>query len=231
MSNTDKASPTTPSVPPLHNSSSHGYSSLVAGKKTTFVRRVDLLKGRLHRFKRFSWRFLIMLFSYIDISLAVAAVILGSLTINYCDGSPDTAKILAIINTVISAMIALFKGTGLPTSLIAIDQRAEILRYRLADIEAGCQQWATESGLVDERKESPVEHEEHKKAFESIQAEYNQLSNDVGDMMGQIFTGSGIKSNKANQDDSKKTDKSKSAEAPNADQPNVEEPTPAAAKD
>jgi hypothetical protein len=82
----------------------------MAGRKTTFVRRVALLKGRLGRFKGFSWRLLIMLFSYIDLSLAVSAVILGSLTVNYCDSNSDTAKILAIINTVISAMIALFKG-------------------------------------------------------------------------------------------------------------------------
>jgi hypothetical protein len=82
----------------------------MVGGKTTFVRRVDLLKGRLHRFKRFSWRFLIMLFSYMDISLAVGAVILGSLTINYCDVDAEITKKLAIINTVISAMIALFKG-------------------------------------------------------------------------------------------------------------------------
>ncbi|RSH83026.1 hypothetical protein EHS25_005736 [Saitozyma podzolica] len=70
------------------------------------------------------------------------------------------------------------------TSLIAIDQRAKTLRYRLADIEARGQQWGTEIGFVDESKESPVEHEEHKKAFESIQAEYNQLSNDVGNNPG-----------------------------------------------
>jgi hypothetical protein len=60
-----------------------------------------------------------MLFSYIDLSLAVSAVILGSLTVNYCDSNSDTAKILAIINTVISAMIALFKGeyhSGSPPS-------------------------------------------------------------------------------------------------------------------
>jgi hypothetical protein len=91
----------------------------MAGRKTTFVRRVALLKGRLGRFKGFSWRLLIMLFSYIDLSLAVSAVILGSLTVNYCDSNSDTAKILAIINTVISAMIALFKGeyhSGSPPS-------------------------------------------------------------------------------------------------------------------
>lgn len=51
-----------------------------------------------------------MLFSYMDISFAVGAVILGSLTIYYCDVDTETAKKLAIINTVISAMIALFKG-------------------------------------------------------------------------------------------------------------------------
>ncbi|RSH83693.1 hypothetical protein EHS25_005597 [Saitozyma podzolica] len=160
----------------------------MARGKTIFVRRVDLLKGRLHRFKRFSWRFLVMLFSYSDISLPVGAVILGSLTVNYCDEHPDTAKILAH------------------------HQHGHLSHDR-----------------VIQRYRAPPKS--IRKRSRASKAEYNQLSNGVGDMMGQIFTGSGIKSNKANQDDSKKTDKTNSAEAPIAEEPKGEGSKTAAAKD
>ncbi len=88
-------------------SPAHSYPP---GGRTTFVRRVDTLSGRLNRFKRLGWRGFIQLFSYIDISLAVLAIALGSITAVVCDINPEIAKWIAVVNTFISALIALLKG-------------------------------------------------------------------------------------------------------------------------
>ncbi|ORX37161.1 hypothetical protein BD324DRAFT_429559 [Kockovaella imperatae] len=147
------------------------------------TRRLNLISNGLAKYNRLTWKGLIGFFTFVDVSLAVFAVILGALTAVLVEGHPKAAKWVAVVNTLISAMIALLKGTGIPTSLIALNTRASALRYRIDDLEAQC----------DPTHESAATHQAHVKLFMGIQKDYQKLGTDLGDAWKQILSGLGPK--------------------------------------
>jgi hypothetical protein len=83
-------------------------------------------------------------------------------------------------------------GTSVPTSLFTIDQRVRDLRYRRSDVEASSphSDGYGVNGLAANQPETADEHKAHVEAFLKVQSEYSQLTADLGDMFGQVFSGS-----------------------------------------
>lgn len=150
----------------------------------TFTSRVDYLVSKLLHYKSFRWRFAIFVFSWIDISLALLSIAISAVTAVVCSIDPEIAKWLAAGNACVAGIIALLKGTGLPSSMITVDGSAKSLRYKVDDLKQSCSLWD-----LNEQGETAQEHEQHEQLFLKLQEEYLAVCEQVSILVTRAYSG------------------------------------------
>ncbi|RSH85494.1 hypothetical protein EHS25_004890 [Saitozyma podzolica] len=102
------------------------------------ARRIQNQHEELARYSSFKWRVLLWVFSSMDVFLAIAGIALGITTAVVAESSAAAARGLGAANAVVAALIALLNRTGVTSTLLWIDFRANEIRADLGELRARC---------------------------------------------------------------------------------------------